>query len=49
MKNLDLTKEYSFKVLLELTSQGLRRDKAYRIVKMCDKPLKIISRSTIAC
>ena len=34
-KNLDLTKGifFSQRVLLELTSQGLRRDKAYRIVQ----------------
>ena len=36
-KNLDLTKGifFSQRVLLELTSQGLRRDKAYRIVQKC--------------
>ena len=34
-KNLDLTKGifFSQRVLLELTAQGLRRDKAYRIVQ----------------
>ena len=36
-KNLDLTKGifFSQRVLLELTSQGLRRDKAYKIVQKC--------------
>ena len=36
-KNLDLTKGifFSQRVLLELTSLGLRRDKAYRIVQKC--------------
>ena len=36
-KNLELTKGifFSQRVLLELTSKGLRRDKAYRIVQKC--------------
>ena len=36
-KNLDLTKGifFSQRVLLELTSQGFRRDKAYRVVQKC--------------
>ena len=36
-KNLELTKGifFSQRVLLELTSKGIRRDKAYRIVQKC--------------
>ena len=36
-KNLDLTKGifFSQRVLLELTSRGIRRDKAYRLVQKC--------------
>ena len=36
-KNLDLTKGifFSQRVLLELTSKGIRRDKAYRVVQRC--------------
>ena len=36
-KNLDLTKGifFSQRVLLELTSKGVRRDKAYRLVQSC--------------
>ena len=36
-KNLDLTKGifFSQRVLLELTSRGVRRDKAYRLVQSC--------------
>ena len=36
-KNLNLTKGifFSQRVLLELTSKGIRRDKAYRIVQKC--------------
>ena len=36
-KNLDLTKGifFSQRVLLELTTRGIRRDKAYRLVQKC--------------
>ncbi len=36
-KNLELTKGifFSQRVLLELTSKGIKRDKAYRIVQKC--------------
>ena len=36
-KNLDLTKGlfFSQRVLLDLTSKGLKREKAYRMVQKC--------------
>ena len=36
-KNLELTKGifFSQRVLLELTSKGIRRDKAYKVVQKC--------------
>ncbi len=45
-KNLDLTKGifFSQRVLLELTSRGIRREKAYRIVQKC--AIKSLENST---
>ena len=45
-KNLDLTKGlfFSQRVLLELTSRGIKRDRAYRVVQKC--AIKSLENST---